>query len=162
MYTKFTFTDNDANVVDFLMTVGSSAYIGLKDVQYALTGDVPARPKAEANSSWPVFVYYQYLLINVEADIVAQTPTDFMTLKQSALQILLPDPVNAQTVRLHGTVTIRLAGKTEDYEIPVVVSPAPTIPQNALTPCSAPMQLGFHAFRPYFHGVTSNNYYWVL
>jgi hypothetical protein len=160
MYDKFIFTNNISQTVDFLMTIAPPAYIALTDVNYEIVSSSTDRDRMEANQSWPTFSYYKRLLIHMEADVLADTPQHFHTFWHGLLQTIMVTPDILQTVRTQGTLTIRPAGVTEDWTIPVVVDSPPGIPRAGLGPSAGKMTMTLKAFRPYFHRATTNDYVW--
>lgn len=162
MFTSFKYIDADANEVNFLMAVGTSGgYIGLTDFDPELMAEGEDRSRMEANQSWPTFTYYNRLLIMVQADMICQTPADFVTLKIATMGIIMVDPVANQTVRTQGQLRMRLAGQTEDWTIPVSVATPPKFQQPATSPSAASFSVTFKAFRPYWYRLTSADYKWL-
>jgi hypothetical protein len=159
MYDKFTFTNNSSQVVDFL-SMGSPAFIALTAVNFELVSATTDRDRSEGNASWPTFTYYKRLLTHIEADIFGDTPQAFHTFWSATLQKLMVDPQIVQTVRTQGTLTMRPAGVTEDWTIPVVVDSPPGIPRGGLSPSGGKMTMTFKSFRPYFHRAVTNDYVW--
>jgi hypothetical protein len=160
MYDKFQFTNNVAQTVDFLMAITSSGYIALTDCHYEVGEESTDRSHMEGNASWATFTYYTMLHTYIEADVLADTPQNFHTFWHGTLQKLMVAPTTVQTSRTQGTLTIRPAGITEDWTIPVVVESAPTIPRGGLSPSGGKMTMTFKSFRPYFYRNTSADYVW--
>jgi hypothetical protein len=114
----------------------------------------------EANASWATFTYYKSLLVYIEADVLADNPTDFATFWHNTLQKLMVPPGLLQTVRQQGQIRIRPSGFSEDMLLPVVVSEPPTMPRGGLSPSAGQMTMTFKAFRPYWVGASTSTNYW--
>jgi hypothetical protein len=161
MYSKMEFTNNSAQTVNLLGSVASTGFVAIKQASYNLGERTVDRPKMEANGSWATFMYYQNLIIELEGDVIAATPEDFNTFKQDMIQKMLPSAAVLQTTRTHGSFVIRLLGLSEDYSVPVVVQTL-LMPQSAdKAPSASDLRIVLKAFRPYFQGLTSTNFFWV-
>ena len=161
MYTKFEFQNGGTlYTVDFLMDPTPPAYMCLTDCNFEIVGSSTDRDRMEANASWPTFTYYKRLLIHCEVDVLADTPQHFHTFWHNQLQGLMVAPTVLQLTRTQGTLTIRPAGVTEDWEMPVVVDSPPGIPRGGLSPSAGKMTVTFKSFRPYFHRAETDDYVW--
>lgn len=165
MFETFTYTkgapDDPGDIVDFLMDVGTDAYIGMTDWDPEIADEGEDRTRARANASWATFNYFNKVLIPIQADLIAQSPEDFVTLYLYTMQTLMPDTEIAQETQLHGQLRARLSGQTEDFLLPVQIKSAPKFDIGAISPSAAPFTVTFQAFRPYWFGEDSEDYFWI-
>ena len=162
MYSKFQYVANDTSVVDFLPTAPDpNGWFALKEVAYTIDGRAVDRPKMEANGSWAVFNYYSLMHIECSGDLIANTSALFNVFKQTAVQKLMPAPESLQTDRTQGAIVMRMLGFSEDYSVPVVVETPFNAPAQGASPSLSPFRVVFKAFRPYFFGLSSSEYFWV-
>lgn len=162
MYSKFQFVANNTSVVDFLPSQPDpDGWFALKDVVYTIDGRSTDRPKMEANASWATFHYYSLMHIEISGDLIAASSAQYNVFKLASQQTLMPSPEALQSSRTQGAIVVRFLGIDEDYSVPVVVESPLNTPVQGASPSLSPFRVVFKAFRPYFFGLTSAQYYWA-
>lgn len=159
MFTTLTYTNNQAEVLDFLATE-----YGVSDWNIAPEVEVDnSRPRPQQHDMYGTPTYRRGMTIDIAGDIKGSSFNDYVTKRLAMVSKIFGNNFeNLVSENQTGTLTLGLSGQTENWEVDVAVQ-AFSAPKAWNEGAYSVYMVTFFAFKSYFTGVTTpaNKYRWA-